>query len=233
MLSLDKIQQIAYDEQYFTEYCFTELRFKVLSTRKEQKIKRQKEILVAGLELFTSKGYAATNVSDIAVKVGMSIGLFYNYYESKEKLYEELIKRGISGPMSVMGHTDQSAVSFFEHATRHILFMVKNEPIIAKMFILMGQAAHNEALPQSVKAIMSDYDIHASTVLIIEKGQADGTIREGNPLALSIAYWRSVQGIAEEIALHPDSPCPNSEWIVDIVRNKNVVNINNKTGESL
>lgn len=67
---------------------------------------------------------------------------------------------------------------------------------------------------------MSDYDIHTSTVSIIEKGQVNGTIREGNPLALAIAYWSSIKGIAEEIALHPDSPCPDSEWIVDIIRKK-------------
>lgn len=189
-------------------------------TRKEQKIKRQKEILVAGLELFACNGYAATNVSDIADKVGMSIGLFYNYYESKEKLYEELIKLGISGPISVMSQTDQAPLAFFEDSTKRILQMIKSEPFTAKMFILMDQAAHNESLPQSVKDMLSDYDIHTQTVSIIEKGQADGTIREGNPLALAIAYWSSIQGIAKEIALHPDSPCPTSEWIVDIIRNK-------------
>ena len=58
-----------------------------MKTRKEHKEKRRQEIICAALELFVSKGYAATKVTDIAERVNMSTGLLFHYFESKEKLY--------------------------------------------------------------------------------------------------------------------------------------------------
>ena len=34
----------------------------------------------------------------------------------------------------------------------------------------------------------------------------------------SIAFWYAIQGIAEEIAINPDSPIPEADWIMDILR---------------
>ena len=68
-----------------------------MGIREEQREKRREEILAAGLDLFIRKGYVATKISDIAAQVGMSVGLLFHYFQSKENLYEELIKYGIQG----------------------------------------------------------------------------------------------------------------------------------------
>lgn len=70
-----------------------------------------------GLDLFIRKGYAATKISDIAEHVGMSVGLLFYYFESKDTY------------------------------------------------------------------------------------------------ALATAYWCAIQGIAEQMAMKPDTPCPESDWI--------------------
>ena len=62
-----------------------------MDTRKEKKERRRQEILYAALELFVTKGYAATKITDIAKSANMSRGLMFHYFESKEKLYEELL----------------------------------------------------------------------------------------------------------------------------------------------
>lgn len=191
-----------------------------MGIREEQKEKRRNEILMAGLELFIRKGYAATKISDIAKKVGMSVGLMFHYFESKEKLYEELIRYGISGPMNTMAPTELEPLAFFEQAAKQIFQYIKDQPFIANMFVLMSQAYFNDAAPQSVKDMLKDFDIYTPTILLIQKGQATGTIRDGNPHALAIAYWCSIQGIAEIMAMNPEFPCPESEWVVDILRKK-------------
>ncbi|MDF2568286.1 MAG: transcriptional regulator, TetR family [Oscillospiraceae bacterium] len=191
-----------------------------MGIREEQKEKRREEILAAGLDLFIRKGYASTKVSDIAEHVGMSVGLLFHYFESKEKLYEELVRLGISGPMNVMASTDIEPLQFFEGAARRIFHAIQTEPFVAKMFVLMSQVFYNEAAPQSIKDLLQGFDIYTPTTQLIQKGQANGTIREGDPYALTIAYWCAIQGIAEQVALTPDSPCPESSWIVDIIRRK-------------
>lgn len=191
-----------------------------MGVREEQKEKRRNEILEAGLDLFIRKGYAATKISDIAERVGMSAGLLFHYFESKEKLYEELISLGVSGPMSVMASADMEPLAFFESAAEQIFHYIQTESFTAKMFVLMSQAFYNEAAPQAIRDLLRGFDIYTPTALLIRKGQADGTIREGDPYALATAYWCAIQGIAEQVALNPGMHCPESDWIVDIIRRK-------------
>src|SRR5690606_15429394 len=50
-------------------------------------------IQVAALEVFAESGYHSASISQIAKKAGVSKGLMYNYYESKEQLLEQVVER--------------------------------------------------------------------------------------------------------------------------------------------
>ncbi len=189
-----------------------------MGVRSEQKEKRHQEILAAGLDLFTRKGFAATKISDIAKSVKMSVGLLFHYFESKEKLYEELIKIGLSGPKMVMAADQSDPLAFFEATAKKILGYAASDPFVAKMFVLMSQAQYNDAAPEPVKELLRQNDTYERCALLMEKGQQNGTIRPGNPAALTLAYWAAIQGVCEALALSPNVPCPESEWIVDIIR---------------
>ena len=191
-----------------------------MGVRDEQKEKRRAEILAAGLDLFIRKGYAATKITDIARHVGMSVGLLFHYFGSKEKLYEALIALGISEPTKVMAPTTMEPLAFFEETAKRIFLSIRMQPFTAKMFVLMSQASYNEAAPQHIKDMLAGFDVYTPTARLIGQGQANGTIREGDPRALAIAYWCAIQGVAEQLALHPDTACPESDWIVDIIRRK-------------
>jgi len=190
-------------------------------SRSEQKEKRREEILAAGLNLFIRKGYSATKTLDISQAAGISEGLLFHYFETKEKLYEELIKLGVSGPQGLLNNIKGEPLEFFQTAVREIFHYIETMPFVAKMFVLMKQAGCNDAAPESVKKILSANNIFTASVEKIKEGQKNGTIKEGNPTALAIAYWGSVQGIAEQAALFPDNPIPDSEWIVDIIQRRN------------
>jgi len=51
---------------------------------------KKSDIFNAGRELFFSKGFKDTNVSEIAKLAGIGVGTFYNYYSSKEELFLEV-----------------------------------------------------------------------------------------------------------------------------------------------
>lgn len=189
-----------------------------MGIRDEQKEKRRKEILDAALDLFIRQGYAATKVSDIAQRVGMSVGLLFHYFASKEALYEELIRTGLSGPQKVMGLPEDDPLRFFESVADTIFDFLRSQPFVAKMFVLMSQAMRGDAVPQGVKDMLRGFDVYTPTVRRIRQGQENGTIREGDPGALAVAYWCAIQGIAEELAAIPEMPYPESNWIIDIIR---------------
>ncbi len=61
---------------------------------KLRKLKRNK-ILDSSLKLFAEKGFSATSMSMIARNTGISKGLIYNYFESKEDLVRTLLTNGL------------------------------------------------------------------------------------------------------------------------------------------
>lgn len=191
-----------------------------MGIREEQKEIRKKVIMTAALDLFIRKGYAATKISDIAKQAGMSTGLMFHYFDSKENLYEELVRFGVLGPMSMLELSYREPIKFFEDSAKKIFEDLKNNPESAKMFVLMSQAFYHDGAPTGVKDLLKGFDIITPTVGIIIEGQRNMTIREGDPYALSVAFWCAIQGIAEQVALQTGMPCPDSSWVVDIIRRK-------------
>lgn len=53
-------------------------------------------IMHTALELFADEGYYPTSISRIAQKAGISKGLMYNYFESKEDLILAIIGKGVN-----------------------------------------------------------------------------------------------------------------------------------------
>ncbi len=66
--------------------------------RQFEEIREGKRTLImdVALEYFANEGYQSTTVNHIAKHAGISKGLMYNYFESKEKLLSEIINRSVS-----------------------------------------------------------------------------------------------------------------------------------------
>lgn len=61
-------------------------------------IRKQKKQLImdTALELFAENGFHATSISQIATKAGISKGLTYNYFESKNEILHEIMEHGFN-----------------------------------------------------------------------------------------------------------------------------------------
>lgn len=191
-----------------------------LKIREKQKAERRQQILECGLDMIVSRGFEATKIRDIADRLQISVGLFFNYFKSKEELYVELVKIGLSGPASVLKlNTDEiEPIALFEKMTQAIFESLRTYSITAKMFLLMGQTIRSETAPESVKKLVAGFDVVTPLLPVIHKGQERGQIKSGDPTALAIAYWGAVQGISGYFALCSDLPLPQSSWVVDILR---------------
>ena len=63
------------------------------SKREERRDERRDGILDVARECFLAEGYAATSMSTIAARLGGSKGTLYNYFKSKEELFEAVMQR--------------------------------------------------------------------------------------------------------------------------------------------
>ena len=57
---------------------------------------RPAEIVAAALHLFSDRGFAATRLEDVATVAGVSKGTVYLYFESKEQLFEAVVREAIT-----------------------------------------------------------------------------------------------------------------------------------------
>ncbi|HKK61743.1 MAG TPA: TetR/AcrR family transcriptional regulator [Bacteroidales bacterium] len=62
--------------------------------------KRKSHIMDIALDLFASEGYGHVSIAMLAKKAGISKGLMYNYFDSKEALLKALINKGIEEIMA-------------------------------------------------------------------------------------------------------------------------------------
>ena len=63
---------------------------------------RRQQIMDAALELFASEGYSHCSISQLAAHAGISKGLMYNYFDSKEALLIAIIDEGMQDIMAMI-----------------------------------------------------------------------------------------------------------------------------------
>ena len=188
--------------------------------REKQRLSRKKQILECALDMIIARGFDAMKIRDIADKLNISTGLFFNYFESKEKVYEELVNIGLSGPAHALALDTEGIepIMLFERITEYIFSALTQDDMTGKMFLLMTQAMRSEAAPEGVKSLLASFDAITPLVKTVIHGQTLHQIKQGDPAALLIAYWGAVQGVAEYHTLYPSLPLPQISWIVDIIR---------------
>jgi AcrR family transcriptional regulator len=108
---------------------------------REQKINL---IMDTALELFAHKGYYPTSISMIAEKAGISKGLLYNYFESKEELILAIIEKGFNTLMESIDPDKDGFVTeeeFEFHVNENFRIMLENVDYWKLYFSTMMQPA--------------------------------------------------------------------------------------------
>lgn len=189
-------------------------------TRQEQKDARREQVLVAGLDLFVRNGYYGTTTKEIAETLGISPGLMFHYFKSKDELYIELLtelNKGMSTATGMPEFSKMNPLEIFEKMLAVIIGSFKESPHSAKFFLLVAQAKICTRLSEEVRAAASAIDSNSFEILITA-GQTAGVIRDGNPKAMAGLVYSVIQGIAQTYVCFPDIPLPDSAWIVDMLK---------------
>jgi AcrR family transcriptional regulator len=149
--------------------------------RVQQKEARRVAIIEAALEEFTSQGFTATKLEDVAVRAGIGKGTIYLYFNSKEELFEEVVRRTLlPDRMLAANFVADFEGTTAELLTNHFRFMYtfmqseKVPPLIAMVlgeisrFPQLSQFFYDEMISQS-KALLES---------IIERGVKSGEFRK-------------------------------------------------------
>jgi len=128
-----------------------------MSPRTPQQFKEMREekmtlIMDVALEHFANEGYYRTTINHIARHAGMSKGLMYNYFESKEALLEAIIHKSVNEVYKYLdidrdGYLSEDEFEFF---VRKINVLLKEKRYFWRL--LMQLLMQNDAREQFLKA---------------------------------------------------------------------------------
>ncbi|MFS0556557.1 TetR/AcrR family transcriptional regulator [Brevibacillus sp. 179-C9.3 HS] len=160
----------------------------------------KQKIQSAAMQLFVQKGFGSTNVQDIADTAGISIGLLYRHYKSKEILFDELVDYALAG-MSKNIDFFESGVSpkqLMEQFVNEIYNDMMTGEEFANLLILMAQSfqsAGGTSVKQDEVARLSD-NMFRATAKLIKKGQELGEFRLGDPDEMVVFFYATLHGLA-------------------------------------
>lgn len=154
---------------------------------------RQK-IQSAGMRLFVQKGFGSTNVQDIADAAGISIGLLYRHYKTKESLFNELVEFALNGLTQII-QTFEDADSPKKLMTQfvdEIYHDMQDGEELANLLILMNQLffSGDGANRKQAEVLEVNGRLLRSTAALIKKGQESGDFRSGDPQEMAVLFIR-------------------------------------------
>ena len=145
-------------------------------------------LLRAGREAFARRGFAAASVREITTAANANLGAITYHFGSKQGLYDAVLET-VFGPLRERVEEAAAATAGdpgpdrIEAIVRAIFEILRDNPDLP--FLLLQQVALTRDLPGP--ALQTFPRVFATLVRVIGEGQADGTVRGGNPLLLAIS----------------------------------------------
>ena len=106
---------------------------------------RPQEITEAAFEVFAEKGYARARVAEVAARAGVSKGLLYLYFETKQALFKAVIRsvviRRIDALLVAVENTELSSEAFMRGPLSDFMKTVPGSPVavVIRLLIAEGQ----------------------------------------------------------------------------------------------
>jgi len=151
--------------------------------RKSQQ--RVKDILQAGRDVFSEKGYERTTTAEIAQRLGVSEATVFSYFRGKRELcarviadwYDEIIAAIETG--LPRDGTPRQQFAFIVRT--HLRLMLEHGTGMCSLVLSEGRAKHHE-LSAELTALQRRYT--APLMRVLSQGQQTGQIRSDMPLRL-------------------------------------------------
>lgn len=178
---------------------------------------RKKQLLWVALDEFIGKGYYGTSTREIARKAGVSSGLLFHYFDSKESIYLELIKIGIEEMKINTEKAMEAPGEYLVQTLKNTFEQLESNPFFRKMYVFMDRVQHTTVNDEKIGLLLEPVDICKQWSPVILEGQRRSEFREGNPHSLCVALFGAVQGIAQEKVRNPKTPLPRIDWLMDMI----------------
>ncbi len=150
-------------------------------------------ILRKSLLYFARNGFAGTKISDLSKNIGIGQGTIYVYFESKEELFQEILKIADSNEilkkMKLLAVMPISAKKKLRMLSETVLNRLEEEETFAAMIALNTQMLLEKNEAYSSEETTYQTELYNYTSKIIEQGQKEKSMVDGSSMKLADYYW--------------------------------------------
>jgi TetR/AcrR family transcriptional regulator, fatty acid metabolism regulator protein len=136
---------------------------------------KRRLLLDAAVRVFARKGYHASRVGDIAEEAGVAYGLLYHYFASKEEVLRSVFRDTWRALIATIKSVEQAGDPPREQLRKVAEILLRSwsrGPDLVRVLVL--EVTRSQHLPGEMDEIVASF---AAIQEIIERGQADGSIR--------------------------------------------------------
>jgi AcrR family transcriptional regulator len=111
---------------------------------RRRKEDRPQEITEAAFAAFADKGYAATRVEEVAKRAGISKGLLYLYFKTKEELFKAVVRSVVMPRVdaleTLLDDSDSSAEEFIRGPVLDFMKLIPGSPVSVVIRLMIAEA---------------------------------------------------------------------------------------------
>ena len=152
---------------------------------------RRAAILEQAGKVFGAKGFHSTSMADIAGESGFAVGTLYRYFDSKEKLYTEMVTGKLEMMYAGIRESVAAETVFIEKlralVDAHFDFVERNVPFLG--LFLRGEHLSLDKVGTTLHEWMVDHSLlHISYIeALMREGIRSGVLREMTPRVMAFA----------------------------------------------
>jgi AcrR family transcriptional regulator len=187
---------------------------KVSEAHKEE---RRSVLLASALECFAKKGYEATTVDDIVKNAGVSKGMLYNYFPSKEAIFLELLQERTDAYFSnirELFHAKDTASDKLRALLNYYRELPMNDARREWITIYLEFWLSSSRNDEQQRLMEARYERYVAFLAeILEEGKNSGEFREDvDSRVVAAMVWALFDGIGLHFSQIRDSRHYNRVW---------------------
>lgn len=159
---------------------------------------RTTEIITAAMRIFSEHGIEKSTMSKIAKEIGISKGLMYHYFTSKDEILDACVKWAVENSEQLMNEVSDLTGTSIEKIVYFTKVSLSQDNQIA--FRVIQRAIQSKHLKEDTKKIYEKSgSIYIDCLLpIFKEGQRSEEIVDADPLMLLEFYLTVISGLLME-----------------------------------
>lgn len=157
---------------------------------------RKEQILGAAAVVFARRGITGTKMSMIAVEAGISHGLLYHYFSSKDQLFSAIVRLAMEESFETIANVYEIPGSPLEKLTELTRFILDKGN--SAFFALIYEAQTSENVPEEARKLLEEYPLQRYIDLLLPlfiEGQQRGEFITNNAEELITWYFSIISGL--------------------------------------